>query len=87
MNGAYDPNFEPHHPSQLGGAAKGSNNQTQARRLMETSNMFSVYRNSLKNNINNISNGYEANSNGGSTYASVQQTQSEPVSKQGSHAP
>ena len=33
-------------------------NQPQTRRLMETSNMFSAYRNSLKNNLNNNSNGY-----------------------------
>ena len=43
-----------------GGNGKGANpNNAQTRRLMETSNMFSVYRNSLKNNPNNNSNGFE----------------------------
>ena len=54
------------------GSKGGVGNQTQARRLMETSNMFSVYRNSLKNNINNISNGFDGNgTGGGSTFATV----------------
>lgn len=74
MNGSYDQtNQDPQHPSQLMQGSKGGvGNQTQARRLMETSNMFSVYRNSLKNNINNISNGFDGNgTSGGSTFATV----------------
>ena len=53
----------------------------QTRRLMETTNMFNVYRNSLKNNQNNNSNGFENEAFSG------QQTFSEPQSKQGSMAP
>jgi len=33
-------------------------NAVQTRRLMETSNMFAGYRNSVKNNQNNFSNGF-----------------------------
>ena len=37
---------------------KGVGQHGQNRRLMDTSNMFTVYRNSLKNNLNNNSNGF-----------------------------
>ena len=51
----------------------------QNRRLMETSNMFTVYRNSLKNNVNNNSNGFAD----GAAFNSLPQHFSEPHSKQG----
>ena len=58
----------------------GANSQT--RRLMETSNMFTVYRNSLKNNLNNNSNAFaEQNS-----FNPGPQHFSEPNSKQGTAA-